>query len=402
MCAASRDAATPKELLTARTGGEAWRVPLSLHNATAKCGGHADCSRCIVEQPSRFDLLTPKYADFVRRFLSTEKKRPKFLAVAPHQPHNPHAPGLAFQGTSALGVYGDVFAEVDALVAAVLDGTEGRDALFAYTSDNGPRIDDALAGLGGDVGPFTRGGKWGPYEGGHRVPLLLHRPGVVSPGATVALASLMDLFPTFLRAAGVRATRRPSDGVDLAPLFDDGPLRSREDAVRAGLLINSGFAARLGRFKVFLRTQKKTQVHDVFDVSLGGDASESNPIRNASLVRRLVARTRALAREAARSVDRDAVSPPGRVPDSACFCTACADRRRWNCALGSNAKRWPRSRRDVRNWLATCGGATMVYDRGRAAPVFPEGGAEVRWYYERLVPGRWTARLYALLGWRTK
>ena len=218
----------------------------------------------------------------------------------------------------------------------------------------------------------------------------------------MALASLMDLFPTFLRAAGVRTTRRPSDGVDLAPLFDDGPLRRREDAVRAGLLINSGFAARLGRFKVFLRTQKKTQVHDVFDVSLGGDASESSPIRNASLVRRLVARTRALAREAARSVDRDAVSPPGRVPDSACFCTACADRRRWNCALGSNAKRWPRSRRDVRAWLATCGGATMVYDRGRAAPVFPEGGAEVRWYYERLVPGRWTARLYALLGWHTK
>lgn len=288
-----------------------------------------------------------------------------------------------------------------AFPAQVLDGTKGRDVLFAYTSDNGPRIDDALAGLGGDVGPFTRGGKWGPYEGGHRVPLLLHRPGVVAPGSTVALASLMDLFPTFLKAAGAKATRRPSDGVDLAPLFDDGPLRRREDAVRAGLLINSGFAARLGRFKVFLRTQKKTQVNDVFDVSLGGDASESSPIRNASLVRRLVARTRALAREAARSVDRDAVSPPGRVPDSACFCTACADRRRWNCALGSNAKRWPRSRRDVRAWLATCGGATMVYDRGRAAPVFPEGGAEVRWYYERLVPGRWTARLYALLGWHT-
>lgn len=206
-----------------------------------------------------------------------------------------------------------------AFPAQVLDGTKGRDVLFAYTSDNGPRIDDALAGLGGDVGPFTRGGKWGPYEGGHRVPLLLHRPGVVAPGSTVALASLMDLFPTFLKAAGAKATRRPSDGVDLAPLFDDGPLRRREDAVRAGLLINSGFAARLGRFKVFLRTQKKTQVHDVFDVSLGGDASESSPIRNASLVRRLVARTRALAREAARSVDRDAVSPPGRVPDSACF-----------------------------------------------------------------------------------
>ena len=108
-------------------------MPLSLHNATAKCGGHADCSRCIVEQPSRFDLLTPKYADFVRSFLSTEKKRPKFLAVAPHQPHNPHAPGLTFQGTSALGVYGDVFAEVDALVAAVLDGAGKACFKFAST-----------------------------------------------------------------------------------------------------------------------------------------------------------------------------------------------------------------------------------------------------------------------------
>lgn len=125
-------------------------------------------------------------------------------------------------------------------------------------------------------------------------------------------------------------------------------------------------------------------------------------MKNASLVRRLQRATRGLVAEARRSLDGDALARRhAQVPDSACFCTACADRRKWNCALGTNPKRWPRHGRDVATWLETCARAPIVDDRGPGlAPRFPRGDpAMARWYYQRLVPSRLKKRLYRLLGW---
>ena len=96
---------------------------MALVNGTTRCSGEVDCNRLIIEQPVSVDALTPRYGAFCEAFLARERRSrdaPAFLVAAPHQPHNPHAPGLAFQGTSDLGLYGDIFAEVDSLVAAVL------------------------------------------------------------------------------------------------------------------------------------------------------------------------------------------------------------------------------------------------------------------------------------------
>ena len=65
-----------------------------------------------------------------------------------------------------------------------------------------------------------RGGKGLAYEGGVRVPLIVKWPGVTKPGtATDALAECMDLFPTFIEAAGGALPHQPMDGYSLVPLL---------------------------------------------------------------------------------------------------------------------------------------------------------------------------------------
>jgi arylsulfatase A-like enzyme len=86
--------------------------------------------------------------------------------------------------------------------------------IVIFTSDNGGRI------------PTTsnvplRDGKASCHEGGTRVPLLVHWPGVTRAGSTCeAPAITPDLYPTILAMAGlaVPAAQQP-DGVSLVPLL---------------------------------------------------------------------------------------------------------------------------------------------------------------------------------------
>lgn len=63
-----------------------------------------------------------------------------------------------------------------------------ENTLVVFTADQGPQW------------PF---GKWGVYDAGVQVPLLVRWPGVVPAGATTgAMVSLVDLLPTLVAAAG--------------------------------------------------------------------------------------------------------------------------------------------------------------------------------------------------------
>ena len=78
--------------------------------------------------------------------------------------------------------------------------------VIVVTSDNGGRL------------PTTsnrplRAGKGGCYEGGVRVPLIVHWPGVTKPGAECDVPAMsIDLYPTLLEAAGVAGPAGPPPG----------------------------------------------------------------------------------------------------------------------------------------------------------------------------------------------
>lgn len=167
-----------------------------------------------VDQTTLLQRYTERALAIVARAAHAE--RPFFLYFAPNAPHVPLDPAPGFAGRTARGPYGDVVAELDASVGALLDalaahGAE-RDTLVIFTSDNGPWL--GMRAWGGSAGAL-RGGKTGTFEGGHRVPALARWPAGISPGREAhGLATHMDWLPTIAELAG-------------APLPDDRPIDGR-------------------------------------------------------------------------------------------------------------------------------------------------------------------------------
>src|SRR5262249_44089681 len=85
--------------------------------------------------------------------------------------------------------------------------------LLVFLSDNG--------GIAIGRNAPLRGAKSSVWEGGIREPCFIRWPGVVPEGKTSSQPVIgMDLFPTFLSAAGAKPPRgRKLDGVDLVPFL---------------------------------------------------------------------------------------------------------------------------------------------------------------------------------------
>jgi arylsulfatase A-like enzyme len=114
-------------------------------------------------------------------------------------------------------VYAAMIESMDAavgLIRAKLDELRLADrTVIFFTSDNGGRV------------PTTsnlplRVGKGSCYEGGVRVPLIVHWPGVTRPGSTNTTPVIsMDCFRTILDIAGVPDPGTALDGENLVPLL---------------------------------------------------------------------------------------------------------------------------------------------------------------------------------------
>ena len=93
--------------------------------------------------------------------------------------------------------------------------------IILFTSDNGPHREG-----GGDPdffdgnGPF-RGIKRDLYEGGIRVPFIAYWKGKIKPGITKQPAAFWDLYPTFLKLAGIPPVKK-TDGISIVPTLSGG------------------------------------------------------------------------------------------------------------------------------------------------------------------------------------
>ena len=158
--------------------------------------------------------LTARYAEravaFIEKAAAADDRRPFFLYLAHAMPHVPLFAGEAFRGTAPGGLYGDVLAEIDASVGAVLAALDrtghADDTLVVFTSDNGPWL--SYGNHGGSAGGL-REGKGTSFEGGVRVPCVARLPGAI-PAGTVSDEPLMtiDILPTI---AGLTGDPLPRD-----------------------------------------------------------------------------------------------------------------------------------------------------------------------------------------------
>jgi len=187
----------------------------------------------IPSLPSRKEgeYLTIRLADATITFLRREKDKPRFACLWTYNPHYPfEAPDdlvAHYQGKEGPElknpIYGGQIEATDHAVGRVLAELErlgvAEQTLVIFTSDNG-------GWTGATVNRPLRAGKGFLYEGGLRVPLIVHWPGFTEPEVVNDTPVIsMDLTATILDAAGVTLGQDEHlDGLSLRPLFDGGTL----------------------------------------------------------------------------------------------------------------------------------------------------------------------------------
>jgi len=139
--------------------------------------------------------LTERYTQAATDFIEQHAQEPFFLYIAHNFPHDPLSVREERSGTSKAGLYGDVLAELDDSVGAVVAALQRTgtlaNTLIVISSDNGPWFL-------GDAGN-QRGRKGNTFEGGMRVPFIAHWPAGIQGGRTEhAMAMGTDLLPTVL------------------------------------------------------------------------------------------------------------------------------------------------------------------------------------------------------------
>ena len=176
--------------------------------------------------------LTRRYTEKAVDYIERHANKPFFLYLAHSMPHVPIYVSPEFEGSSELGLYGDVVQELDWSTGQVVEKLKElgllENTLLIFTSDNGPWL--AMGDEGGSAGPL-RDGKGSAFEGGQRVPTVAHWPAKITPGRIDDTpTSMLDFMPTFSALAGVpMPDDRAIDGADISGLLTN----SSEDTARA-------------------------------------------------------------------------------------------------------------------------------------------------------------------------
>jgi len=187
------------------------------------------------------DLFTAKALDFIGR--SKKQGKPFFLELCYHAVHGPLKPqapakyfdqfkGATYNMANFYAHVNGVDAGVAALKAELERAGDWDNTLLMFCSDNGGSI-HAASPLPGNA-PF-RGHKGSMLQGGLHVPLLAHWPaGLKRHGWRAELASMLDLMPTALDAAGIAAPAG-LDGKSLLPMLTGKTSRTHDYLLWAGM-----------------------------------------------------------------------------------------------------------------------------------------------------------------------
>lgn len=175
------------------------------------------------------DMITGIYTKKAIEFIEENPDHPFFLYLAHSMVHVPLAVDKKFRGCSEQGMYGDVMQEIDWSVGEIMktlhDLRLDNNTLLIFTSDNGPWLN--FGNHAGSAFPL-REGKGNAWEGGVRVPCIMHYPGFIDEGGTcVKMASTLDILPTIAELTGAPLPENEIDGISIMSL-----LKGKNDSPR--------------------------------------------------------------------------------------------------------------------------------------------------------------------------
>ncbi|MDG2170125.1 MAG: arylsulfatase [Opitutales bacterium] len=236
-------------------------------------GGHK--ARFVDEDMA--DVFVEKAVDFIER----EKDNPFFLYFATHDNHVPRVPHKRFVSSSSIGLRGDAVMEFDwcvkQIVLALEENGLTKNTMIVLSSDNGPVLfdgywDGAIERNGDHqaAGPW-RGGKYGRWEGGTRMPFIVTWPGKIEPGISDAIVSQVDLFASIAALLGKPMPNGSSDDSQniLPALLGHSP-EGRDYQIEEAL---GELAIRQGNWKFIPQGGSGVVRH-----RLGIDANENTPV----------------------------------------------------------------------------------------------------------------------------
>ncbi len=168
------------------------------------------------------DVIFDSAQNYIKQQVSEQK--PFFAYIATNAPHKPWIcppsyaakyPDLPKHAAAFCGMITNIDDHVGNLRQTLRDLGVSHNTIFIYTTDNGTV----------NPGKFhanMRGKKGSAYEGGHRVPLMLHWPagGYSSHHKVTELAHVVDVLPTLLDLCQIPPQpSQPVDGNSLVELF---------------------------------------------------------------------------------------------------------------------------------------------------------------------------------------
>ena len=209
------------------------------------------------------EMITERAIGYLRD--AARQGKPFYLYVPYNAPHYPmHAPQMYMDRFAGLAwdrqVMAAMISAVDDSVGAILAeverlGLAGNTCSF-FQSDNGPSresrnwLDGTLDPYYGGTSGGLKGHKFSLFEGGVRLPGIMNWPGRIPGGQVLSgPCASMDIFPTFLSAAGGDPGAYELDGTDILPYAATGEALPERDIFWE---LGGQRAVRRGKWKLVL------------------------------------------------------------------------------------------------------------------------------------------------------
>lgn len=172
----------------------------------------------VIQQQPDQRSLTERYTEKSIEFIKENRDRPFFLYLGHMHVHLPLYAEEQFCKRSRNGDYGACVMEIDWSTGAIVEALKKygvyENTIIIFTSDNGSRNDF------GESNGILRGTKGETWEGGQRVPFIVHWAGQVEPAVSHELICSLDLLPSLASIAGTTVPDdKPIDGMDLSRLM---------------------------------------------------------------------------------------------------------------------------------------------------------------------------------------
>jgi arylsulfatase A len=152
-----------------------------------------------------------------------EEHRGKFEEGAPYKGTGPSDKNYKTGGYSSQSEPRTAFAaminvlddQVGEIIKKLKDLNMYDNTIIVFTSDNGPHREGGADPDFFDSNGILKGYKRDLYEGGIRVPMIVHWPAKVKPGKSDHISAFWDFMPTFSEL--INAAPVNSDGISFAP-----------------------------------------------------------------------------------------------------------------------------------------------------------------------------------------